>query len=327
MATTTERAACPACETEQPVNQDGRIRKHGRPACLGSYTPIGTARIPKRSDAGFYRDPETDVRLRSVTTILNQGSPKEALIHWAGNLVAETAMEHLPALVRASRRPESRKDAYDWLRRAHTRKRDERAEIGSAVHSVIESKVLGTPIPRDVLDDDELRPFVVAFEAFVRDWQVEFTASEMVVANYEDEYAGTLDFTLKSALIAAHPLIAAPPDVELMGDTKTGGELDETTYKGDVKGVYPEAGMQMSAYRRARYGWLKDGTKVERPPTHSVGVVLHLRPEGYRLYPVRCGDAEYAAFLHARGTADWQTGPARTVVGDALTLPSTRKAA
>ena len=316
-----ERAICPTCQVEQKVNQDGTLRKHktGAVYCAASGQPVGTARIPRRSSAGFYKCHVTGAMLRSVTTILNQGSPKEALIHWAGNLVAETAMEHLPQLVRASRRPESAKEAYDWLRRAHTRKKDERADLGTAVHQIIEAKVLDTPIPEAITSDPEMRPYIANFEAFVSDWQITFTASEMVVADYEHKFAGTLDYLIRSPLLAA--ALGCPPDMDIPGDTKTGGELDERTYNGDVKGVYPEAGIQMSAYRKARYGWLRDGTRVELEKRHDVGVVLHLRPEGYRLYPVRCGDDVFEAFCHIRRVAEFQTGPAKNVVGPALVSP------
>src|SRR5258708_2345128 len=141
----------------------------------------------------------------------------------------------------------------------------------------------------------------------------------MVVGNYDERYAGTLDYTLRSPFFAAE--LGCPPDTDVMGDTKTGGELDELTYDGNVKGVYPEAGVQMAAYRRAPYGWLRDGRRVKRPLAHDVGVVLHLRPEGYRLYPVRCGDTEFAGFLAIREVAEYQTGPAKSVVGTALTPP------
>lgn len=319
---TPEIVECPGCGVDKPINKDGRIRKHkaGPVNCTGSGQPIGEARIPRRSTAGFYKDPATGELLRSVTTVLNQGSPKEALIHWAGNLVAETAMAYLPALVRAARQPETRKDAYDWLRRAHTRKKDERADLGTAVHSLIEAKVLGEPIPADLLNNQEMQPYIEHFERFVNEWQIEFTASEMVVANYDERYAGTLDYTLRSPFFPS--VLGCPPDTDVMGDTKTGGELDEKTYDGGVKGVYPTAGVQMAAYRRAPYGWLRDGTRVKRPLAHDVGVVLHLRPEGYRLYPVRCGDAEFAAFLHIREVAEFETGPAKAVVGTALTPPT-----
>lgn len=318
--------ACPGCATYQPVTKEGRIRKHGRPVpCAASGQPIGTARIPRRSAAGFYKDPVTEELLRSVTTILNQGSPKEALIHWAGNLVAETALEYLPALVAASRTPARRQDAYDWLRRAHTRKKDERADIGSAVHALIEARILGQPVPADLAANSEMAPYVRHFEAFVADWQVEFTASEMVVANYAEQYAGTLDYRVTSPLLAAQ--LGCPPDVEIMGDTKTGGELDERTYDGDVKGIYPTVGVQMAAYRAAEYGWLRDGTKVALEPAHDVGIALHLRPEGYRVYPARCGDDAFDAFKAIRAVAEFMTGPSKGVIGTALTPKSARKAA
>ncbi|WP_113699156.1 hypothetical protein [Nonomuraea lactucae] len=320
--TTTTRADCPTCKTQQQVNKDGTIRKH-TPAgnaipCPGSGVPVGTARIPRRSTAGFYKCHVTGQLLRSVTTILNQGSPKEALIHWAGRLVAETAMEHLPQLVRASRHPDTAKEMTDWLKRAHTRKKEERGDLGTTVHALIEAKVLDTPVPDAIANDPELRPYVANFEQFVADWQITFTASEMVVADYEHKFAGTLDYLLRSPLLAAE--LGCPADMEIPGDTKTGGELDSRTYDGNVHGVYPEAGVQMSAYRKAKYGWLRDGTRVEMPPRHEVGVVLHLRPEGYRLYPVRCGDDVFEAFTFIRRVAEFQTGPAKNIVGQALTL-------
>jgi hypothetical protein len=319
----TETAPCPECGIDQKVNADGTLRKHGRPVtCKGSGALVGEARIPRRAQ-GFYTDRITGDKLRSVTTILNQGSPKEALIHWAGNLVAETALDNLPALVRASRDPAVRKQAYDWLRRAHTRKKDERADIGSAVHKLIEAHILGEPVPDELVNNPEFRPYVEHFHHFIAEWDVTFTASEMVVANYDERYAGTLDYTLTSPLLT-HAL-NAPAGAEFMGDTKTGGELDQRTYDGAVKGVYPEAGVQMAAYRRAPYGWLRDGTRVARPLAHDVGVVLHLRPEDYRLYPVRCGDAEFAAFQSMREVAEFQTGPAKSVVGAALRVPTLPK--
>lgn len=324
-------ATCPECKTEHKVKTDGSLFKHKAAPkdalpCTGSGQPVGAARIPRRSKAGFYKCHSTGAMLRSVTTILNQGSPKESLIHWAGNLVAETALEFLPRLVRASLHPASRRDVYDWLRRAHTRKKDERGHLGDLVHQIIEAKILETPIPAELLEDPEMAPYIAHFEAFVRDWEVEFTAAEMVVANYDEAYAGKLDYTFRSRILAT--VLQAPVRTEFMGDTKTGGELDELTYDGGVKGVYPEAGIQMSAYRKAPYGWLRDGTRVKRRLCHDIGVVLHLRPEGYRLYPLRCGDDVFAVFPHIRQVAEFQTGPAKNVVGKALTPPNTsRKAA
>lgn len=289
-----------------PAPAAGRRRKAAAPA------PTGPDRIPKPSQ-GWYRDKVTGDKLRRVTTILSQGSTKgDVLAMWSANLVAETAMANLPRLVTASLYADQRTAVYDWLRRAPTRKKDERADIGSAVHSIIEAHVLGQPMPAALLDDPEMAPYLHHFLCFVEDWQVKFEASEMVVGNRTAGYAGTLDYLLRSPLIAAE--FKVPATTVFMGDTKTGGELD-------VKGIYPEAALQMSAYRKAEVAWLRDGSTVPMPVTHSTGVALHLRPEGYRLIPVACGDDVFAAFRIVQQAADWISGLSKSVIGEALTLP------
>jgi hypothetical protein len=281
--------------------------------------PTGTDRIPKPSQ-GWYRVKGTDLKLRRVTTILEQGCSKgDALTFWAGNITAETAMDNLPYLVSSSLHPQRRTEAYDWLRRAHTRKKDERKDVGKAVHRLIEAQVLGTPMPAELLTDEELAPFLDHFLTFVEEWQVTFEASEMVVGHEEEGYAGTLDYLLRSPLIAAalaaYFEVDVPADTVFCGDTKTGGELD-------VKGVYPEASLQMAAYRKARVAWLRDGTKIPMPATFWAGVVLHLRPEGYRLIPAVADDAVFDAFLTVKRNAEWTSGLSKQVIHPALTLPT-----
>lgn len=315
-------STCTSCGAELPVNVDGTLRKHrhdGQP-CPGGGQLVGAARIPKPHH-GYYTDKTTGAKLRRVTSILENGTAggKERIIHWAGNTVAASAMQHLPALVRASRRPDTRAQAYDWLRRAHTRAKDERADIGGAVHDLIEAHILGTPLPEQLLADPDMAPFLHNFERFAAEWRVVFEASEMVVANYDLQYAGKLDYLLRSPVLAA--LLDVPPETVFMGDTKTGGELDVTLDDGSPKGVYPEAALQMSGYRGCDIGWLRDGTKVPLPAIHDVGIVLHLRPEGYRVFPVRCGDDVFARFVGAIGMDVWQSIESKTVVGRPLEIP------
>lgn len=273
----------------------------------------GPDRIPQPSQ-GWYRVPGTDIKLRRVTTILNGGYPKPELMFWAANLTATDAFATLPRLVAASLNPAEKEEAYDWLRKGHIRKKEERGEIGGAVHDVIEAKVLGNPIPESFLTDEEIAPFVDHFLRFVAEWEIEFEASEMTVGNFTDAWAGKLDYLFRSPRIAAALRVAA--DTLFIGDTKTGGELDE-------KGVYPEAGLQMSAYRKAEVCWLRDGTQLPMPKIHDVGIVLHLRPEGYRPRPLKCGDDVYEAFLHVQQVAEFKRVLAKSVVGEALTLPAT----
>ncbi|MFJ5804818.1 hypothetical protein [Streptomyces sp. NPDC093093] len=283
----------------------GRRRKAAAPK------PAGTDRIPQPSQ-GWYRDPITGAKLRRVTTILGQGFPKPGLLFWAANLTAADALANLPELVRSSRRPEDREAAYDWLRKGHIRKKEERGDVGTAAHNLVEAHVLGRPLPEEILNDQEMAPYLEHFLRFVADWEVVFHASEMTVGNYSDGWAGKLDYLFKSRPIAQ--VLEVPADTLFIGDTKTGGELDE-------KGVYAEAGLQMSAYRRAEVAWLLDGTQVPMPAVHSTGIVLHLRPEGYRPHPLLCGDDVYAAFLHVQQVAEFERVLSKAVVGAALTLP------
>ena len=55
--------------------------------------------------------------------------------------------------------------------------------------------------------------------------------------------------------------------------------------------------------------------------------ILHVRPEGARLYPVTVDRETVAAFLDARRLYGWDQGPARTVIGEPLTRASRSAAA
>lgn len=273
-------------------------------------------KIPHRQGNGYYADHATGGRLRSVTTILEGGVPKKALLFWAAGVCVDSAIANLPQLVAASRFPDKLAEISAWLKRAHTQAKEERADVGTWIHKVIECHILGLDIPDEISvgegerahvlrrDDPELAAMLEHFEAFVAEWQVTFEASEMVVANPDDGWAGTLDYIVVSPKIATllrdRYGFDVADDASIMGDTKSGGVLDKLTTAGHFHGVYPEAGLQLSAYRRAQVCWLKSGERVPMPPTAEVGIVLHIRPEGYRIYPARCGPELYDYFRHAQ---------------------------
>lgn len=332
-------------DTVNPPPVEGRVMDHKQQPKQAKKGPI-----PARQTNGYYADHVTGDRLRSVTTILSGGVPKPALIHWAGNMVAESAIENIPALAAAARFPEQLEEWRRFLSRAHTRKKDERAEIGGAVHAIIEARLLGTPLPASVmvgeeewaLDGPELAPYIEQFHRFEEDWAPSWSASEMVVANPEHGWAGTLDYLIAAGGRIGDALramgYAVDPAGEIMGDTKTGGDVlvDEQgvvspkiLQSGHVHGVYPEAGLQMSAYRKATVCWLRDGSRVPMPAAAEVGVVLHLRPEGYWLYPARCGDLEYRYFRHAQMVDEWSSRISsakapQPVIGKPLQAPKRR---
>jgi len=248
--------------------------------------------IPTRDKKGYYVDPETGLKLKSVTTLLSQGCPKPGLIYWAGNTVAQTAIDNLPYLTKATLKKETRLEAYEWLRRAHTRKKNERGDIGTTVHKIIEAFILDTTLPEI---HPEITGYIDQFLLCVKEFDIEFTASEMTVFNYAAGYAGTLDW-----------MANIPGYGHVMGDTKTG------------KGVYAEAGMQMSAYRNAEMAWLRNGQKVPVPHTDTA-VVLHLSENTYELIPVQTNNAVYEKFRTVIDMAEWMNETSKTVVGQKLT--------
>lgn len=239
---------------------------------------------PKRDRSGYYATSKG--RFMSVTTILSNGVPKPALMHWAAFEAAQCAVDNIPALIQA-RGSSARQELRNWIQRAAERKRDTAADLGTTVHGFLEAQILGEPTPQYT---DEQLPFIEAFGRFLDAWQPEFEASELTVANPEHGYAGTLD------AIARVPAVG--PDL-LMLDWKTG------------KSIYPEVGMQLAAYRRCPIGWTRPaGQEVEVPATTGA-MVLHLRPEampggepgGYAFVPVLTDDLVFEAFLAAKVVA------------------------
>lgn len=256
-------------------------------------------KAPVRDERGYYHMPNGR-KLLSVTTILSDGIPKPALVHWAAWEVATCAMTWLPRLARV-RGDDARKTATAWLQKAAERRRDAGANLGGAIHDACEARILGTAWPEPT---DEQRPFLEAFARFCDRWRPRWEATEMVLANYTHGWAGRGDAWLGLTLPDA-----GPEPVAVLADWKTG------------KGYYPEAALQMSAYARAEVGFLRDGTQVI-PPVVTHALIVHLRPDrypktgGYRVIPVDIGDTTYAAFRHAQATAEgWVRGRAAHAIG------------
>lgn len=267
---------------------------------------------PRRNRAGYYPVPvgttladgtvlDKKVECMSVTTIISNGVPKPALVHWAAAEVARAALDSLPRLVKV-RGQSARDEAFNWLRRAAEQKRDTAANLGTAVHDVVEANILGAPRPELPVEQE---PFLQAFANFVADHTPEWEATEMVLANLIDRWAGKCD------AVAHLPLVG---EGLTLIDWKTG------------KGVYGDAALQLSAYRRPQIGWTKDGTQIV-PPATERAVIVHLRPEkyperGYAVYPANTSDATYGSFLAARDVAlGWIKGGADAALGEALPYP------
>lgn len=227
----------------------------------------------------------------SVTTIIGGGIPKPALLPWGIKMVAEAAVESiefLPEMV--ARDPD---EAIRYLKGSPYAKRDKAADLGTLVHKWIEAYSLKRPMPKPPA---EIVPYLKAFSLFCDDFNPAFTATEASVYNRSERYAGTLDSIVTLQL----PLHEAEGSYLL--DAKSG------------KGVYPEVGLQTSAYRNAEFIGLPDGSEAPMPPVDGA-LCLHLTPEGYRLIEVRCDEEIYRAFLYAREVFRFCTETSKTVLG------------
>lgn len=187
-----------------------------------------------------------------VTSLINGGLPKPALLHWAAKSAARYAVDHwrtLAPLV-ASGEAES---AYDEIRRAPFRERTAAAARGTEVHRYAEalSRDADAEVP------DELFGYVSACADFLDDWGVTPVLAETAVASRAHWYAGTFD------------LVARLP----------GGDVALFDYKTGASGIWPETALQAVAYRRAEFYLSSSGAEVQMARLGiSAAYAVHLRP-------------------------------------------------
>lgn len=216
-------------------------------------------------------------RFDSVTTILSRGVPKPALTYWSAKEVAQAAVE-ASATLHADVQQLGPQAVIDALKGAPWAKRDAAATMGTTIHDLAESIILGTPLPTI---QPQHQGYVDGFRRFLDDCHPEYLAAEAPVFSPSQGYAGTLD------------AIVMLDGVPCVLDYKTGAS------------VYPEAGLQLAAYAMADFMGLPDGTEHELPVCDGLRV-LHLHGEGhYRL--VDAGDIDdcYAQFLQVQQIAAW----------------------
>lgn len=233
-------------------------------------------------------------RLYSVTTLISRGLPKPALVNWAKKYTAEQAWDNFDVLALLHQKGQ-RDEAIDLLKRYPDRKRDMAAAVGSAVHAAVErlGEVADLSDMTDYLAglDDEVRPYIHQFLNFVEDVDPAFLVQEATCWHAGHGYAGTLD------------AIVDIDGKKGVFDIKTGG-------------TWPEAGLQIAAYRFSEYVMVDD----EPVPTESFGIgtgwILDLKPDGWRLIEVNCDESVYRMFLHVREVGGrWAYGMDKTVFG------------
>lgn len=291
--------------------------------------------------------PQTDdLRCWSVTTIIGC-LEKPALLYWAAEEAAKAAVSAAKSLpIRIEEDGEA--EVVKWLRDARFRRPKDRLSstaLGTVAHAACESYALTGNRP-----DDEQLAFMVngqADKGFTgtksevavlsqmlnqfEDWLARFTPSYQAteVAVYTPTYAvaGTADgfFTIDGT--------------RFIFDIKTSRETVDS--QGKPRTPYPEAALQMAAYRYAEMAavWRPRRTEIWRRryyllsqeelamavpvPEVDAGCVLHLTPGSCEAYTVRCDEEVYRSFLFVLEAARWQMGLSKEAIGPPL-LPPTR---
>jgi hypothetical protein len=215
-------------------------------------------------------------KVPGVTTLLNGGLPKPALVNWAARAVAEFVADH-PDDIEALRRL-GRDAMVAGLKGAHHTERDTAAAKGTAVHAIAEKLAHG-----DTVDVPEhLWPHVNAYTKWLDEFDVQPVLIERTVASRAWQYAGTFDLYAKFGRGEWAGRTA-------LLDLKTG------------KAIYGEVSLQLAAYARAEV--YLDDTNTEQPlPPIDCTAVVHCTPQDCVMFPTahttETIDEQFKLFTH-----------------------------
>lgn len=273
-----------------------------------------------------------------VTTVLDRGIPKGALVGWAANMVAEYVVNRLNVARNAEGKERIVADELvaDLLAMNAQAKKPERVTAGERLPRLALSKILagvryadkdaaanrGTEVHRlaeqlahglEVEYDETIAGHVRAYVNFLDTWQPSAALLERVVVNRRWRYMGKLD------MIADFPG-TWPPGSKWHGQPVGRGLVDIKTSR---SGVYAETALQLEGYRNAETMLEPDGTEVPMPAVDWVGVVW-VRADGFDVYRFDTGPDTFRTFLYAKQVGDWldwKNGPAATIRSGALRPP------
>jgi hypothetical protein len=245
-------------------------------------------------------------KVQGVTTVLNNGVPKNALTNWAAREAGEYAIDHwdeLGALPLSER--------LELMRTAPDRARDEGGDRGRETHELVRRYLAG----EEIVPPDELVGYFDAGVKFEREWQPAEIAVEFAVFARPDlEMGRARGYGGRSDLLA----------------TLIDGLLWLLDWKTAKKGVFSDNALQLAAYRYSDFyivdGDLDEaGEYVEHPmPAVDRAGVVWLRGDGsYDLVPLEADEQALGVFFAAQEVAWFTKSSREDWIGDSLWLPAT----
>lgn len=204
--------------------------------------------------------------LPSVTGITGKAEDKSGLLDWTAKTVATAAIDEAAELSRI-RRLQSEEAAHEWLWQAANRYRDGRGVSGSDLHDVVDRKLSGQDMPEWLFPDIEAMAEQAI--AFLNDYSVQVLFSEVRLANRTLGCCGTTD------VIGIVPAYGPRP---MIIDWKTA----ESMYRNPVFSRGKNS-MQLAAYHGMEFMFWDDRTEADMIETDQVGLIVMIRPEGYKV--------------------------------------------
>ena len=239
--------------------------------------------------------PPHEFEVMSVTSGVGNGYPKPFLIPWAAKMSAECAVDD-HEIISAMLEKGMEKAAIDHIKNARNRSAGEKADRGTIVHAALEAFIAKKPVsdaalaiqltdarvPRTMWKST--KGMIEGALLFLKESKLKVTHSEATVFSREHEYAGTADLfgTMKIGTNV----------VPVVVDFKTG------------KAVYDDTSMQLTAYARADFIGLDDGTELPMPKGIKLGIVVRPMASGtYEKVVFALGDDVFDLFLHCLAIA------------------------
>ena len=233
-----------------------------------------------------------DRRYVSVTTVIDV-LPKPFLQRWKDKRLIEDYRNHQDDVV--GERPRGPvylrdKKPADVLEYLKGKDESASASVGTLVHQYMESIAKGLALPEPT--DEDLAGFYDQCNRFMDDYRPIIVESEVTVYSRTWGFAGTADMIL---------------------------EIGGRRYFCDIKSgrsIWPEVGLQLAGYRNTDFIGRPDGTEDAIPECDDrLGLVLHVRPDGYEPRTVGIGGHVWQTFLSALDVFEWTHGGGDGTIG------------